>query len=229
MYDQNDGNNGFGYNPYSTATQVDAQQPVVTINQASLNNEASLAMGGYDPAVEAAVSASARGVGADPAAVLQAKQECALMAQQAVADGKPRDKMRYDSPHLDDSAIDKIYEKAAQQAGKTPEEIKQAYDQKAQQDMQMLQQAAGALVVGGLAVAAAPAIAGEAAGLFGAAAATDKNNLFSGEKLVLNDSERQVQLDNARTFGQVLQALGGNFDPQAGLPGQQRQHGLGIA
>ena len=131
-----------------------------TLNQASVNNEAALLQGGYNAQVETAVEAS-RGVGVSKDTVKTAAAEYARLADAAVREGRPASEIRFDDPNLTQAAKDAMYAEAAQQNGKTPEEINQQAEQTRQADMQAIQQGVGGLVGGAGLIGALDSIAGQ--------------------------------------------------------------------
>lgn len=145
--------------PQQVAAVIDQQ---LSLNQQSVNNEASLVMGGYDPTVATAVAASA-GVGVDEASVQQAAADFARQAAEAIRNGIPLDHVRFDDPALSDAAKAAIYEQAAQQQGTSAARVEQEARERAERDMQAVQGLVGGLI-GGAAVASSIAQEVPAAG-----------------------------------------------------------------
>lgn len=131
-----DGNAGSGG---STAGYEVSRGRQENILEASVNAEATLLQGGYNPAIADAVGAS-RGVGESMKNVERAASEYARMAQDAVREGRPPADIRFDDPNLSQAARDAIYAEAAQQNGTTTEAIERNAQERDQQAMQQLQQ-----------------------------------------------------------------------------------------
>lgn len=132
------------------------------IMTASVNAEASLLQGGYNPAIANAVSAS-RGIGVSEESVEKAASEYARMAQDAVREGRPPESIRFDDPNLSQAARAAIYAEAAQQNGTTTQEVERRAEEQNQQAMQQLQQGivGGALATGAGLIAALDNMTGQ--------------------------------------------------------------------
>lgn len=195
---------------------------------ASVNAEASLLQGGYNPAIANAVSAS-RGIGASEGAVEKAASEYARMAQDAVREGRPPESIRFEDPNLSQAARDAIYAEAAQQNGTTTEAIERKAAEEQQQAMQQLQQG----ILGGAVVGT---------GLSGAI----DNLLGQGTQAQQVQQPQQQQAQASNPFGisqDVLRILGGSmtemgsttaalannsFTPDA-TPGMEQRQRSGMA
>lgn len=129
-------------------------QQQASLNQTSVNSEASLVMGGYDAGVATAVAGSA-GQGVSEEQAQQAAADFARQAAEAIRNGIPIDQMRFDDPTLTDAAKAAIYEQAAAAQGTSTQKIEEEARKRAEADIAAAQSMMGGLVGFGMATTVA--------------------------------------------------------------------------
>jgi hypothetical protein len=220
--DGSQGSSGDASDTGANDSSAAAQGKDDNINQASVNAEAWVATGGYDPSIATAV-ASSGGVGVDSKDVEKAAADFAREADRAVRDGQTLEQVRTADPNLSHQAQQEIYAKVAQEHGTSEEEITKHQAEQLQQVQQALWGRATGLV------GALDAITGKGEPpmeKLAAAASRDKNTAFAG---LLEGIGRCDLGSDCKDMGPTTTALAASqFTPTA-IPGQDRDRGAGLA